>query len=76
MYLPVAFFTGMPGPLELTIIAGIALLLFGNRLPSAARSMGRSIVEFKKGIQGIEEDVDTAVKNDKQPAKKESTTPE
>ncbi len=40
----------MPGPLELMIVAGIVLLLFGNRLPSVMRSMGRSIVEFKRGI--------------------------
>ena len=39
------------------------------------RSMGRGIVEFKKGIQGIEDDVDTAVNNDKQPTTKETTTP-
>ena len=72
MYFPIAFF-GMPGHFELLIIAAIALLLFGNRLPSAARSIGRSIVEFKKGIQGIEEDVDAAVNNDKQPSTKETT---
>lgn len=58
---PVFGFFGMPGPLELLIIAGIMLLLFGNRLPSVMRSMGRGIVEFKKGVQGIEDDMnDTA----------------
>ncbi len=49
-----------PGPMELLIIGGIALLLFGNRLPSVMRSLGQGIVEFKKGVQGIEEDVDKA----------------
>ncbi|MGB6042922.1 MAG: twin-arginine translocase TatA/TatE family subunit [Pirellulales bacterium] len=49
-----------PGPMELMIIAGIFLLLFGNRLPSVMRSMGRGIVEFKKGVQGIEDDVENA----------------
>ena len=52
---------GVPGYLELIIIGGIALLLFGNRLPSVARSFGKSIVEFKKGVHGIEEEVDEAV---------------
>jgi sec-independent protein translocase protein TatA len=38
------------GPMELLIVGGVVLLLFGNRLPSVMRSMGRSVVEFKKGI--------------------------
>jgi sec-independent protein translocase protein TatA len=44
----IAFFS--PGPMELCIIGGIALLLFGNRLPSVARSIGQSIFELKKGV--------------------------
>ena len=51
---------GMPGHLEMLIIAGIALLLFGHRLPSGMRSLWRGVVEFKKGVQGIEEDLDSA----------------
>jgi sec-independent protein translocase protein TatA len=47
---------GMPGPFELCIIAGIVLLLFGNRLPGAMRSMGRSITEFKSGMNEGEEE--------------------
>ena len=43
---------------ELLILLGIALLLFGgSRIPSLARSLGKSITEFKKGVQGIEEEV-------------------
>ena len=60
MYPPLGLFTGMPGPLEMLIIAAIILLLFGNRLPSVMRSLGKGIVEFKKGVQGIEDDDDTA----------------
>jgi sec-independent protein translocase protein TatA len=41
---------------ELLIIGAIVLLLFGNRLPSVMRSLGRGVVEFKKGVQGIEDD--------------------
>jgi sec-independent protein translocase protein TatA len=44
------------GPWHLLIIAMIVLLLFGNRLPSVMRSLGEGVVEFKKGLQGIEED--------------------
>ena len=44
------------GTTELIILAGIALLLFGTRLPKVMRSLGEGIVEFKRGVQGIEED--------------------
>lgn len=53
-----AIFT--PSPPELLIVAIIALLLFGKRLPEVARSLGKGIIEFKKGVQGIEDDVDRA----------------
>ena len=55
---PFFAYFGLPGPVELLIVAGIVLLLFGNRLPSVMRSMGRGIVEFKKGVQGIEDQSD------------------
>lgn len=45
------------GPWEMVIAGMIALLLFGKRLPEVARSLGKGIIEFKKGMQGIEEDV-------------------
>ncbi len=44
------------GPMELVIVGGIILLLFGNRLPSLMRSLGRSVVEFKQGVREIEDD--------------------
>jgi len=51
-------FIGMPGLPEMMIIAVIVLLLFGNRLPSVMRSLGKGITEFKKGVSGIEDDVE------------------
>jgi len=44
------------GTVELLIVAGVILLLFGSRLPKVMRSLGEGIVEFKRGVQGIEED--------------------
>jgi sec-independent protein translocase protein TatA len=42
------------------IIGLFALLLFGKRLPEVGRSLGKGIIEFKKGLAGIEEDVTQA----------------
>lgn len=63
------FFGGAPGPMELIVVAGIGILLFGNRLPSVMRSLGKSVVEFKKGINGVEEDVNSAVQSTNEQSK-------
>ncbi|MBM3955951.1 MAG: twin-arginine translocase TatA/TatE family subunit [Planctomycetes bacterium] len=44
------------GPTELIVVAVVVLLLFGSRLPKVMRSLGQGIVEFKRGVQGIEDD--------------------
>jgi len=44
------------GPMELVLILGIALLLFGpSRLPGLGKSLGDAIRGFKKGIDGEDE---------------------
>ena len=52
---------GMPGHMELLIIGAIILLLFGHHLPSIMRSLGKGIVEFKKGVNDITDDIDEDV---------------
>ncbi|MCL4192001.1 MAG: twin-arginine translocase TatA/TatE family subunit [Thermoguttaceae bacterium] len=42
------------GHTELMIVGVIALLLFGNRLPSVMRSLGSGISEFKRGLNDVE----------------------
>lgn len=70
------------GPWELIIIAVIVLLLFGKRLPGVMGSLGKSIVEFKKGVKGIQEDIDSseasqqASSTEDAPAPKETVPPE
>lgn len=44
-----------PGPWQILIVLLVVLLLFGNRLPSLARSLGMSLTEFKKGVKEIDE---------------------
>jgi len=63
MYSLFAFFGGF-GPTHWLILALILLLLFGDRLPKAMRSLGRGVVEFKKGVSGIEDGSDEAAKKE------------
>jgi sec-independent protein translocase protein TatA len=46
------------GPMEMIIVMGIAVLLFGKRLPEVGRSLGKGIVEFKKGLNGVADEMD------------------
>ncbi len=49
------------GP-EVLLIMLVALLLFGSqRLPDLARSLGKSIREFKKATSGLEEELRRAM---------------
>jgi len=50
-----------PGPLELIIILVIAVLIFGRRLPEIARSIGKSLTEFKKGVREAKDTKDELV---------------
>ena len=45
---------------ELGILLVLGLLIFGRRLPELGRSVGKTIVEFKKGLSGIESDVNSS----------------
>ena len=46
---------------ELVVIGLIAVLLFGKRLPEVGRSLGQALVEFKKGLSGVKDEVKDAV---------------
>jgi sec-independent protein translocase protein TatA len=49
MMIPIGFIQNI-GPTQLIIVLVIVLILFGsNKLPDLARSLGRSLGEFKKG---------------------------
>ena len=52
---------GIPGGWEWIVILIIALLIFGKRLPEIARSVGKSLTAFKKGIHEAEETKDELV---------------
>jgi len=48
------------GPVELIVFAAVVLLVFGRRIPETARSVGRSIVEFRRGMRDVPADVENA----------------
>ena len=48
------------GMQEMMVLAILGLLIFGKRLPEVGKSLGKSIVEFKKGLNGIEDEVNQA----------------
>ncbi len=48
------------GLLEMLIVMGVAVLLFGKRLPEVGRSLGRGIIEFKKGLNGVTDELDSS----------------
>jgi sec-independent protein translocase protein TatA len=50
----------MPSFPEMIVIMAIGLLLFGKRLPEVGKNLGKGIVEFKKGLKGIEEEIDVS----------------
>ena len=66
---------GMPGWAEIAVLLVIGLLIFGKRLPEVGRNLGKSIVEFKKGIKGIGEDIDDeASRQDQKQVEQSNTT--
>ena len=61
------------GTPEIVVIGFIALLLFGSRLPNVMRSMGRSVVEFKRGMREVEEEMNKPTPDEGK--KEENQTP-
>ena len=58
------------GGMEIVVLLIIGVLLFGRRLPEVGRYLGKGIVEFKKGIKGLEDEVDSgpaALRHDQAP---------
>jgi sec-independent protein translocase protein TatA len=55
---------GFLSPWHWLFILLIAVLLFGNRLPEIARSLGRSVNEFKRGLRDVKDNLDAELNDD------------
>jgi len=51
---------GNLGWTEVVIVLVLGVLIFGNRLPEVGKSIAKGIVEFKKGLAGVEDDINKA----------------
>lgn len=51
-----AFLPNLGWP-EMLVIGVVMLLLFGRRLPEVGRSLGQGVVQFKKGLKDVEDEV-------------------
>ncbi len=60
------------GQTELIIVGVIALLLFGNRLPSVMRSLGSGVSEFKKGLDDVNREMHREVTEEPRKASSEA----
>ena len=52
-------FIGLESPIHWIIFGIIGILLFGKRLPEMGRYLGKTIIEFKKGMKGLEDEVES-----------------
>jgi TatA/E family protein of Tat protein translocase len=73
-FMPLAFFQNI-GISEWLIILAVALLLFGSKkLPELARSLGKSVNEFKHGLADVQDQIHKSSTDQSQlPEKNESS---
>ena len=48
---------------HMVVIAVVAILIFGRRLPEVGRDLGRGLLEFKKGLRGVTGDLEEVKKD-------------
>ena len=69
--LPILFGLFSLGWPEILLIGIVAILLFGRRLPEVGRSLGLGIVELKKGLRGVTDEIESAGEEDSRSSKGE-----
>jgi sec-independent protein translocase protein TatA len=63
------------GMWEIVVLGIIAVMLFGRRLPDMAKYLGKSVVEFKKGMHGLENSFEDVANPTAPPAANQTAAP-
>jgi sec-independent protein translocase protein TatA len=69
-------FGWMLGAQEMVILLILGVLLFGRKLPEVGRYLGKGIVEFKRGIKGLEDDMEGSTAPRQEPALEQPRPPQ
>jgi sec-independent protein translocase protein TatA len=64
-----------PSPTTLLVLGIIAVLLFGERLPEVAKSVGKWFMEFKRGMRDIEMNIHQTINSIDSPSQYKASNP-
>ena len=67
------FGIGVP---EMIVLGILGVLLFGKRLPEVGRSLGKGLMEFKKGVSGVQEELERAASGEQRSSRRSYSAPE
>jgi sec-independent protein translocase protein TatA len=71
-----AVFANLMSPGTMLIVLIVGVLVFGRRLPEIGRYLGKGLVEFKKGLHGLEDDLDVTGRSASQAQPQQAPAPE
>jgi sec-independent protein translocase protein TatA len=61
------------GMQEVLVLLFLGVILFGRKLPDIGRSLGKTVVEFKKGVSGLEDEIHSGGNAASRPVEPEPT---
>ncbi len=73
--MPIIAFMGL-GPMEMVFFGVVAVLLFGSNLPSVAKSLGKSLTEFRRGMNDMQNEVRRTIELDEHVTRRGQSMPE
>jgi sec-independent protein translocase protein TatA len=67
-------FAFLDNPLLMIFLGALAVMLFGERLPEVARTWGKGLMELKKGVRNIQDEIHGAINSAVDTSIKSSTS--